>query len=211
MRKTRSDRGIPLSHGYSITHPKLYGLYFSMRARCRNPRNPAYERYGARGITLTSEWDTPEPFCDWALANGYASGLTLERIDNDKGYSPSNCCWATRKQQARNRRSSRTIAIGEARKTVAELAEVSGIKPGTLWRRLDAGEVKPERLFSQTAIRPAQRLITINGVGRTLLEWSALAGVHYTTICRRVAEGWSIEDAYTRKNDLGWRRGRKGY
>jgi hypothetical protein len=181
-----------------------------MRSRCRNPQNPAYALYGARGITLASEWDAPEAFCDWAIKNGYKVGLTIERIDNAKGYEPGNCCWATRKQQARNRRTSRTIAIGDTRKTVAEISEAAGIKYSTLLRRIDAGEVNQARILSQRAIRHAPRIITVKGVGKTLLEWAAEAGVHYTTICRRLAEGWSMEDAFTRKNATGWRLGKKG-
>ena len=210
MRKTRSDSGVPQSHGYSITHPELYNAYFSMRARCQSPRNPAYDRYGGRGITVAAEWNTAKAFCDWAITHGYAPGLTIERIDNSKGYSPSNCCWATRKQQARNRRSNRTVVIEDTRKTLAELAEGSGIKPGTLRRRIEAGETEPSRVFAQRAIRHAPRIITVNGVGKTLLEWAASAGVHYTTICRRIAEGWSLEDAFTRKNATGWRLGKRG-
>ena len=210
MRKARSDRGVPLSHGYSITHPQLYNAYFSMRARCRNPKNPAYGKYGARGITVAPEWDTPAPFCDWAVTHGYAAGLTIERIDNSRGYSPSNCCWATRKQQARNRRSNRIVVIGGTQRTLAELAEASGIKPGTLRRRIEAGEIEQSRIFSQRAIRHAPRIITVNGVGKTLLEWAAEARVHYTTISTRLAAGWPIEEALTRKNATGWRLGKRG-
>jgi hypothetical protein len=181
-----------------------------MRARCRNPKNPAYANYGGRGITVAAEWNTVEAFCDWAVANGYDQELTLERLDNSKGYSPDNCAWVDRKAQARNRRSSRIVEVDGQEKTIAQWAEESSVKYGTLRLRADTGKVDASRFLSETRIPLTRKVITINGVGKTLLEWASEAGVHYTTICRRIAEGWSLEDAYTRKRDVGWRLGRKG-
>jgi hypothetical protein len=210
MRKTRSDRGVAATHGYSITHPRLHNAYYSMRARCRNPKNPAYANYGGRGITVATEWNTAEAFCAWAIANGYDPELTLERLDNSKGYSPDNCAWVDRKAQARNRRSSRFVEIDGERKTVAQWAEESAINFRTLRERAESGKLDASKFLSRQRIPLTRKIITINGVGKTLLEWASDAGVHYTTICRRIAEGWTLEDAYTRKRDAGWRSGKKG-
>lgn len=139
MRKTYRNKGVPLTHGYSITHRKLYKLYFSMRSRCEKPTDPAFHRYGARGIKVTNSWRAPEAFCRWAIAHGYAAGLTLERIDNAKGYSASNCSWVDRKQQARNRRSNRIISISGADKTLAEWAEIHGVSAQLVHDRLKRG------------------------------------------------------------------------
>ena len=74
-----------------------------MKSRCNNPKYSSYHRYGGRGITYCEEWETFEPFLKWALKNGYSDDLTLDRIDNDGNYEPSNCRWATQSQQSYNK------------------------------------------------------------------------------------------------------------
>jgi hypothetical protein len=85
---------------------KLYAVLLGMRGRCNNPNNKAYPNYGGRGIKVCQEWSNPAKFISWAKANGYEPGLTIERKNNDKGYSPSNCRFATRTDQNRNKRGS---------------------------------------------------------------------------------------------------------
>ena len=90
-----------MKHGYAKS--RLYIAWRNMKCRCNLPTTIEYARYGGRGITYTPEWEQFIPFMEWSLSHGYADNLTIDRIDNDGNYEPSNCRWVTHKENSHNR------------------------------------------------------------------------------------------------------------
>lgn len=116
---------------------KLKSIYMNMIDRCYNENNHAYKDYGARGIGVCGSWTADfRDFYEWAIENGYKEGLTLDRINNDGWYAPQNCRWVDRKTQANNRRSNHIVIVFGEPHTIAEAAEMLGIKYQTLYARI---------------------------------------------------------------------------
>lgn len=118
---------------------RIHRIWGGIIQRTKNQNDPNYADYGERGITVCDEWLTFETFYLWAIQNGYAEGLTIDRIDNDKGYSPENCQWVTRKAQSYNRRSNHLLEYKGESKTIEEWAALFGMKRTTLTQRLKLG------------------------------------------------------------------------
>lgn len=119
---------------------RLHSIWRDMLKRC-NPANNAMaiERYAARGIRVCDEWQAYPPFKAWALANGYSDNLSIERQDIDGPYSPENCRWATKKEQSRNRSTSRWITVDGETKCLAEWLEQTGTGPSAFYSRMKRG------------------------------------------------------------------------
>ena len=124
-----------LKHGdaRNDNRTKLYGKWGSMLARCRNPHTKAYKYYGEQGITVCKAWDKYENFREWAYNTGYRDDLTIDRIDNTKGYSPINCRFVTRKEQNRNKKNNRWITYKGETKCVGAWAEELGVTHALLY------------------------------------------------------------------------------
>lgn len=109
-----------------------------MKRRVLNPNNKGYQDYGGRGIKICDEWISSfESFYAWAMNNGYKEGLTIERKNVNGDYCPENCCWITRKEQARNKRNTKWLEFNNERKTAKEWSKELGINYYTLMRRLN--------------------------------------------------------------------------
>ncbi len=138
-------------HGQTKT--RLYRIWRGMIGRCYDRNHDNYPLYGGRGISMCEEWRTSFVyFSDWAMASGYKSNLSIDRLDNDKGYSAANCRWATPKQQSRNRRPEVCGVVVEhqgKRKNLSDWARCTGIKYTTLVKRYKNG-TRGAELFKQT-------------------------------------------------------------
>lgn len=125
-------------HGMSKT--SLHRIWRLMKCRCSNPRHEKYKDYGGRGITVCPEWKNSFiAFRDWALANGYQEGLSIDRKDNSGNYEPSNCRWTTVKVQANNRRSNHLFTLNGETHTIKEWSELTGIHKNTIRMRIEKG------------------------------------------------------------------------
>lgn len=118
---------------------KIYNTWRGMKSRCNNPNNKKYDRYGGRGITVCDEWYNFEPFYKWSLANGWQDGLSLDRIENDGNYEPSNCKWATLSEQQNNTSKTIFVTIGETTDTLIGWSNRTGLKLETIRKRYKMG------------------------------------------------------------------------
>lgn len=121
-------------------NPRLYSIWKSMKRRCYDEKHNSYHNYGGRGIRICDAWiseDGFESFVEWALKCGYKSDLTIDRINVDSDYSPENCRWITKKENSNNKRNCRYIEYNNETKTLAQWAEMYGLRQCELKRRLD--------------------------------------------------------------------------
>jgi hypothetical protein len=115
-----------------------YKVWAAMIARCKNPTNPNYANYGARGIKVCSRWSKFKNFISDMGQRPFPEA-SLERIENNKGYCPSNCEWVTRAVQAKNTRRSRLIDYRGQMINLTEAAKLAGVDPSTMWHRINNG------------------------------------------------------------------------
>lgn len=133
-------------------------IHSNMIQRCTNPKSTYYSRYGGRGITVCPEWRNGKSFKQWAVTNGYRDGLTLDRIDNDKGYSPENCRWVTQSQNSCNRSTTHFVSAFGKCQSLIEWSRELGISYNTLKKRvIDHGE------DGEYLLRPSRRKGVIHG------------------------------------------------
>lgn len=122
---------------HSLSRSRIYNIYRAIIKRCYMSNDPSYDNYGARGITVCKEWtENFMTFYNWAVNNGYADNLTIDRINVNGNYEPNNCRWVDRKTQANNRRNNHLLTHQGETHTLAEWAKIIGIPPSTIKTRL---------------------------------------------------------------------------
>ena len=139
---------IKKTHG--MANKRLYNIYNNMIRRCYHEKTTKYADYGGRGIKVCDEWKNDKmTFFKWATSNGYEEHLTIDRINNDGNYEPSNCRWVTMKEQAKNKRTNHLVEYHGKSQSLKQWSEELGIKYCTLVSRIDTLQWDTERAFTQ--------------------------------------------------------------
>ena len=121
------------THGKSKT--RIYGIWIGMKQRCYNPKVNSYKNYGGKGITVCDEWMGENGFCnfeEWSIKNGYSEDLTIDRIDPNGNYEPSNCRWADKETQMNNMTTNIYLTYNGKKQTISQWSKETGIKSATL-------------------------------------------------------------------------------
>jgi hypothetical protein len=173
------------------TYDDAYSCWESMKQRCLNPNNKSYHNYGGRGITIYLPWLKYENFKkDMGLR---PEGTTLDRINNDLGYFPANCRWATPQEQSLNKRTNHRLSFNGDSLTIKEWSDKLGIPVTTIAKRIISG-FTIEEVLSQTRLSNreedyANKPIMYLGKTKTLKEWVDILGLKYNTIKSRLLRG----------------------
>ena len=171
-------------------NPIIKSMYYDMIYRCTKKNNASYKNYGGRGIKVCDEWLTSrKSFFDFVIENGYEDGLSIDRINNDGDYEPSNVRFVTMKENCRNKRNNRHITINKETKTLAEWVEISGVSSVTITDKIKKGYT------GEDILKPVNKYkaITIYGVTKTYKQWADKIGVSSDTFKNRVNRGFSPE------------------
>lgn len=130
---------MPKSKKHGMNETRIYKIFTAMHQRCSNPNNPEYHNYGGRGIRVCNEWTGESGFVnfyDWALKNGYDCTLTIDRVNNDGNYEPSNCKWSTFIRQQNNKRTNHNLTYLGKTQSIADWAREVGLEYNTLRARI---------------------------------------------------------------------------
>lgn len=124
---------------HDMSHSRLYHIWNGMKQRCSNPKSVSYQYYGAKGISVCDAWENFVEFYEWAIASGYADNLTIDRLNSNGNYEPSNCRWTTNKEQQNNTSYCRLITYGGKTLNITQWAELLNIPRNVLYNRLRRG------------------------------------------------------------------------
>ena len=129
-----------------IKSHRLHTIWSSMKQRCNNPNNAKYKSYGGRGVKICEDWLDFSNFFDWAINNGYSDNLSIDRIDVNGNYEPSNCRWVSNKIQARNKQNTVYLEYEGISKSISDWADEKGISHEVIKKRMSLGWTAEEIL-----------------------------------------------------------------
>jgi hypothetical protein len=178
-----------VKHGHAVNNllSPTYVTWHSMKQRCRDKNHSAYFKYGGRGITFCDRWLNFNNFlCDMGER---PTGKTLDRINNNGNYEPTNCKWSTKKEQARNTRKNRYIDFNGKKITIAELSDKIGVNQGVLRGRINNG-YSMDKVLSKDLFKRGMKqkyffkdFSSINDVGKYF-------GISHQRVSQKLKNGW---------------------
>ena len=187
---------------------RLNNIFDNMKRRCYNPKNTNYDCYGGRGIKVCDEWNNREQvrfkkgscskgwlaFKKWALENGYQDNLTIDRIDPNGNYEPSNCRWVTMKVQSNNLRNNIRLTYKGRTQTIHQWCEELNLNYDCIVNRIKNMGWTVEKAF-ETRENLHYRYLTHNGKTQSVKDWGKELGIKPNTISSRLKIGWTVERA----------------
>lgn len=174
----------------------MYGIWYMMHERCTNRKHPYYFNYGGKGVTVCKRWDSFDAFVA-DVGPRPSAAHTLERKDGNKGYSPSNVRWATRKEQAANTLNCVELTHNGETRIMSDWAQVTGLRVHLISQRLSNGWSVERTLTEKPRSKPKNVLIEFDGKKKTAAEWSKIRGVPAHRILTRLRQGYTAADAIT--------------
>ena len=214
--------------GLSVKEPRLYSIWYGMLHRCENEKDAHYARYGGRGICVCESWHDFETFVIWAHDSGYSESLTIDRINNNGNYEPSNCRWATLEEQANNKSANIVLTVDGIEATAKQWANLIGVSEYTIYDCVKNRGIKTASERIASAIKTGDFYAT-ESVRRTCVncgkEFTTTPGkacAKYCHECKAIAERAKV-DKYQRKkleektveqfsiNDRHYRKLKSGY
>ncbi|MGE6612526.1 hypothetical protein ACQKFG_18590 [Peribacillus sp. NPDC076916] len=192
--RIQSIREARITHGMSDT--RLYDIWIAMKSRCENPKNTNYHHYGGREIKVCNEWREFENFMEWALNNGYTDELSIDRIDVNGDYEPSNCQWVTQKVQMNNTRRTKKLTYDGVTMSLTMWAEEVGISQQTLTQRIKSGWSIDKALTTPTRRNKEKQL------KNNYLIWKSneILGIKFVTSRFRTKNSYYSVSGNKRKN-----------
>lgn len=209
--KEKYNDGHLKTHGMSKT--KIYKIWIGMKSRCYVKSNEAYSLYGGRGIKMCNQWlEDFMNFYAWSINNGYdevknRTEQSIDRIDVDGNYEPSNCRWADCEIQNYNKRDTQRVVICGKSKTLLEISREYGVPISTLrgrYQKFKKGIFTVDDIVNDKKINTIQKnhlMITVDGETKSLAEWERVTGVNRKTISRRFKRGITNREDLFRKTD----------
>ena len=190
-------------HGDAIgdgsTCERLYKIWQDMKQRCYNTNNKDFSNYGKRGIKVCDEWRNDySSFKKWSYANGYNKNVdstkcSIDRIDNNKGYSPDNCRWVDARTQANNRQNNVYYVYNNEKHTLSQWCRILDLNYDFVRRRIHQG-MSFERAIKQD--KKESKLYTHSGKTHTIQEWAVILNVSDKAIYSRLERGWPIDRVF---------------